>query len=166
MNRFTGASARIRLVWLLRERWKLCIVWERSFFLPRGWKKPYHLAQTTGLGASRTSYLMCECSYFPKKIKVPYSVNLKFPTVFCSGLDVFSPGLGQRAHSTKTVRGGTPPPPSGQQSTGYLLTPHLSREVRVTNLLEHDQSRSYFTIHLTGRIMYQSPNRVHFQPIH
>lgn len=112
-----GLVAGSGLTWLLREKWKLCVVQGRSFFMPRGWKKPYQLVHTTGLDASRTSFLMCECSYFPKKIKVPYSVNLKFPTVFCSGLDVFSPGFGQRAQSTKTVRGGTPPPPSGQQST-------------------------------------------------
>lgn len=87
---------------------------------------------------------MCEHNYFPKKIKVAYSVNLQFPALFCSGLDVFTPDFGQRAESTKMARGGIPPPPSGQKSMDCLLTPHHSREVRVPNCVEQYQSRSYY----------------------
>lgn len=109
----------------------------------------------TSLGASETSYLLCEYNYFPKKIKVAYSVNLKFPTVFCPGLDVFSPDFGPRAVSTKTARGGIPPPPSGQQSLGCLsplITLEKSGELTGWNLTKAEvtsKKKSYWEIHLS-----------------
>lgn len=79
----------------------------------------------------RASYLMCDCNYFPKKIKVTSSVNLKFPARFCRWIGSFSHQTleAEQAENAEPVSGGILPPPSGRWRDCPLVLTHATVKV-------------------------------------